>query len=396
MPRKIEKKERGIFEKEPGSGIWWIRYSDADGREHREKVGRRGDALKLYKLRKTDVLRGIKLPANMKHRGLRFKVIAQDAIDWYINHDQKDVRSFKGRMKIILEAFGDRMASEIKPSEIDGWISAHEWAPATKNRYKSVFSKTFKVALADGKVSSNPARLVQQRPENNARLRFLSESEEKVVRAVITKRCPKHMEEFDIALNSGMRKGEQYSLEWPEVHLKRKRIKLNETKNGSSREIPMNMTCLNAFERLCARRPHDGRVCQSKYGEDLNNSRTWFELVMEEAAEKMPSLKGFTWHCLRHTFISRLVMKGVDLRTVQELAGHKTISMTVRYAHLAPEHNQAAIEKLDPVVKQRRSANSRKKKQEVSSSNEERHVPRSHELIPGDPLLQNAEQRLPG
>jgi site-specific recombinase XerD len=58
----------------------------------------------------------------------------------------------------------------------------------------------------------------------------------------------------------------------------------------------------------------------------------------------------FTWHCLRHTFISRLVMKGVDLRTVQELAGHKTIAMTVRYAHLAPEHNQAAIEKLDPVA----------------------------------------------
>ena len=70
--------------------------------------------------------------------------------------------------------------------------------------------------------------------------------------------------------------------------------------------------------------------------------------MIEDAVKQIPSLKGFTWHCLRHTFISRLVMKGVDLRTVQELAGHKTISMTVRYAHLAPEHNQAAIEKLVP------------------------------------------------
>ena len=42
-------------------------------------------------------------------------------------------------------------------------------------------------------------------------------------------------------------------------------------------------------------------------------------------------------------------MAGVDLRTAQELAGHKTISMTVRYAHLAPEHNQAAIDKLDAI-----------------------------------------------
>jgi site-specific recombinase XerD len=348
MPRKIEKKERGIFEKEPCSGIWWIRFY-VDGVEHREKVGRRGDALRLYKLRKTDALRGVKLPTNMKHRGLRFKVIAQEAVDWYINHGQKDVRGFKSRMNFIVEEFGERVADEIKPSEIDIWLGAHDWAPATINRYKSVLSKTFKIALADGKVSSNPARLVQQRPENNARIRFLSNDEEKVVRAVISKRCPRHMEELNIALNTGMRKSEQYSLEWPEVSFRRKRIRLDETKNGSSREIPMNKTCMRAFESLYARRPHDGRVCQSKYGEDLNNSRKWFELVMEEAAKQIPSLKGFTWHCLRHTFISRLVMKGVDLRTVQELAGHKTIAMTVRYAHLAPEHNQAAIEKLDAV-----------------------------------------------
>jgi integrase len=342
MPRKIEKKERGVFEKEQGSDIWWIRYY-IEGRERREKVGRRGDAIKLYKIRKTDALRGVKLPANMKHKGLRFKVIAQDAIDWYIEHGRKDVRSFKIRMNILLKDFGDRVADDIKPSDIDGWLSARDCAPATKNRYKNVFGRTFKNALANGKVTSNPARLVEQRPENNARIRFLSDEEEPKLRKAIRKRCPDHMEEFDIALNTGMRKGEQYSLEWPEVHFKRKRIKLDETKNGSSREIPMNRTCLAAFEALYAKRPHDERVCQSKFKKNLNDSRAWFERCVEDAG-----IRDFTWHCLRHTFISRLVMKGVDLRTVQELAGHKTIAMTVRYAHLSPEHNQAAIEKLDP------------------------------------------------
>jgi integrase len=344
MPRKIEKKERGVFEKEPGSDIWWIRYH-ADGREHREKVGRRGDALKLYKLRKTDALRGVKLPANMKHKGLRFKVIAQEAIDWYIEHGRKDVRSFRIRMNILLKDFGERIADDIKPSDIDAWLSARKCAPATKNRYKNVFGRTFKNALADGKVTSNPARLVEQRPENNARIRFLSDDEEKKLRVSIAKRCPRHMEEFDVALNTGMRKSEQYTLEWPEVFLERKRIHLDTTKNGSNREIPLNKTCLAAFEAMHAKRPHDGRVCQSKFKQDLNDSRAWFERCVEDA--KIPN---FTWHCLRHTFISRLVMKGVDLRTVQELAGHKTIAMTVRYAHLAPEHNQAAIEKLDPVA----------------------------------------------
>ena len=54
----------------------------------------------------------------------------------------------------------------------------------------------------------------------------------------------------------------------------------------------------------------------------------------------------FTRHCLRHTFASPLVMAGVDLRTVQELMGHKTIAMTCRYAHLAPSHKLAAVERL--------------------------------------------------
>ena len=270
MPRKIEKKGRRIFEKEPGSDIWWIRYS-IDGRERREKVGRRGDAIKLYQLRKADALRGVKLPENMKHKGVRFKVIAEEAINWYIEHGRKDVRSFRIRMNIILKTFENRVADDIKPSEIDAWLKEHDWAPATKNRYKNVFGKTFKIALADGKVSSNPARLVEQRPENNARIRFLSDEEEKIVRAVINRRCPDHMEEFDIALNTGMRKGEQYSVQWPEVSFKRKRIQLEETKNGSSREIPMNKTCLAAYEALHARRPHNGRVHQSKYGKELEH-----------------------------------------------------------------------------------------------------------------------------
>ena len=341
MPRKIEKKERGVFEREPGSDIWWIRYY-IEGRERREKVGRRGDAIRLYKLRKTDALRGVKLPTNMKHKGLRFKVIAQEAIDWYIEHGRKDVKSFRIRMNIILKDFGERVADDIKPSDIDAWLSARKCAPATKNRYKNVFGRTFKNALADGKVTSNPARLVEQRPESNGRIRFLSDEEEAVLREAIHRRCPDHMEEFDIALNTGMRKSEQYTTEWPQIYFKRKRIKLEATKNGSDREIPMNKTCMSAFEALYKRRPHNRRVHQSKFGQDLNDSRAWFERCVEDAG-----INDFTWHCLRHTFISRLVMKGVDLRTVQELAGHKTISMTVRYAHLAPEHNQAAVERLD-------------------------------------------------
>ena len=109
MPRKVE---RGVFEKQPGSNIWWIRFK-ANGVEHREKVGRRGDAIKLYKSRKADILRGVKMPANMKDKGIKFSVLAQEAINWYINRARRDVRNFKGRMKYILEAFSVRHPSSV-------------------------------------------------------------------------------------------------------------------------------------------------------------------------------------------------------------------------------------------------------------------------------------------
>jgi hypothetical protein len=69
--------------------------------------------------------------------------------------------------------------------------------------------------------------------------------------------------------------------------------------------------------------------------------REWFRKCLDEA-----KISNFTWHCLRHTFASRLVMAGVDLRTVQQLMGHKTIQMTIRYSHLAPEHQLSAVQLL--------------------------------------------------
>jgi site-specific recombinase XerD len=58
-------------------------------------------------------------------------------------------------------------------------------------------------------------------------------------------------------------------------------------------------------------------------------------------------ISDFTFHDLRHTFASRLVMAGVDLPTVQNLLGHKTIAMTLRYTHLSSDHKQRAVNALE-------------------------------------------------
>jgi len=70
-------------------------------------------------------------------------------------------------------------------------------------------------------------------------------------------------------------------------------------------------------------------------------AREWFEQALADA-----KIGNFPWHDLRHTFASRLVMAGVDIRTVQELMGHKTIQVTMRYAHLAPQHQLEAVQRL--------------------------------------------------
>jgi hypothetical protein len=64
-------------------------------------------------------------------------------------------------------------------------------------------------------------------------------------------------------------------------------------------------------------------------------------------AVRRAGIANFRWHDLRHTLASRLAMAGVDLRTIQELMGHKTLAMTLRYAHLSPTHLHAAVRALD-------------------------------------------------
>jgi site-specific recombinase XerD len=56
--------------------------------------------------------------------------------------------------------------------------------------------------------------------------------------------------------------------------------------------------------------------------------------------------RGYTWHCNRHTFASRLVMAGVDLRAIQMLGGWQDLKMVARYSHLSPDHLRAAVERL--------------------------------------------------
>jgi len=342
--RKKRDLPRGIYEKIPASKIYWIRFADSTGKIRREKAGSLSAANTLLAKRKTETLQGRKLPETLRIRQIRFDDLALDALDYSKTNNAKgSYRVDKGRMEVLKKEFGNRIADSITPQEIDRWMASNlsNRAPATVNRYKALLSLTYRLGMGNRKVTTNPARLIRQRTENNARIRWLRSDEENRLRTTLGEKYPHRLVELDIALNTGMRQGEQYSLVWDNVDFDLRILTVPRSKHGEKRHIPLNDVALAAFLTAQQNSKPGRAVFWNRYGERLRTPRQWFEESVKAA-----KISNFRWHDLRHTFASRLVMAGVDLRTVQQLMGHKTISMTLRYTHLAPEHQLGAVQKL--------------------------------------------------
>ncbi len=360
MPRKPkEQKHPGVYEKIKGSGIWWVRYINAQGKRTKAKVGTFSRAVDFYEKRKAEIRLGTLLPA-VSRRGVKFSELVADAIKFSEKHHRAS-KDFKQRANLALEEFGDRVADSITTAELQTWLDdmaeEREWTGGTQNRFKSTLSTVFREGMRAGKTRENPARLIRRSKEPLGRVRFLSHDEEAELRKAIAATLPGRIKDegessfaqLDIALHTGMRKSEQFTATWDQVDLERGFIYLSMTKNGSDRYVTLNGTALRVLKGLKERHkelglPSDSTLFHSKRDGLIRNPRKWFATALEQAG-----IEGVTWHTLRHTFASRLVMGGVDLKTVQELMGHKTIAMTARYAHLAPTHKLKALETLERV-----------------------------------------------
>ena len=82
---------RGVYENPVGSGVWWVHYY-AEGKRHREKVGRKSDAIKLYQSRKADATAHRKLPELRDSNVVRFSELIDDALEFVEDH--KDRRNY--------------------------------------------------------------------------------------------------------------------------------------------------------------------------------------------------------------------------------------------------------------------------------------------------------------
>jgi integrase len=356
-------RQRGIYEKVRGSDDWWIRYVDAEGRYRREKAGTKSMAFDLYRKRKTEALQGKKLPERLRRRVVPFAELCDDALQ-YAKANNRHVNEVY-RIKTLKEQFGSHGAESIPIIAFRSYFEQQDWKPESWNRMRTALFGIYRLGIENGKVQTNPARLLRRCKVSDGRVRFLNQfepskieadylkplkTEEERLRAVIKHDWPEHIEELEIALHTGMRRSEQYQrIDWGCVDLGRKDLHIPNSKNGQGRHIPLNSEARAAFEHLRKDRADDGPIpiapegpiFLGRSGERLFGPRHWFEDAVKKAG-----LQNFTWHDLRHTFASRLVMADVDIRTVAELMGHKSIQMTMRYAHLAPEHKLVAVERL--------------------------------------------------
>ena len=342
-----EKKLRGIYENPPNSGIFYVQYFDSEGRRRREKAGRRSDAITLLAKRKTEKLQRKKLPESFRRSSVTFGELLDDALDVSRAENGEETTYNHGlKFEVFRQHFGDRQADSITKQEILEFLvdlaDEREWSPASYNRWQVSLSLVFRVAIENEKISLNPAAKLKKKVENNGRIRFLSDDEEEVLLKYIQKHYPEHVPAFLISVHTGIRAGEQFRMEWKDIDLKRRILTIAKTKNGRIRHIDLNETATAALEWLCQRRTKEPFVFLNSRGEQLRSQRDWFDRVLK--ATKLPD---YTWHCNRHTFASRLVMRGVDLRTVGELLGHRTFQMTMRYAHLAADHKRGAVARLD-------------------------------------------------
>jgi integrase len=343
---KTRRNPRGVFEKHPGSGEWWICYWDAQARKRREKAGTKSNAIDLYRKRKNEALQGKKLPEKLRRATVAFAGIAKDALTWS-KAEKRHHRDDLSRMPLLLNWFGDRPAESITSAEIEEKIRrcAEErgWAASTVNHYRSLLSLVYRLGIRSGKLLANPVRAVPNRREDNSRVRFLTLAEERRLREVIQAKYPEHIPELDLALNTGLRRTDMYErLTWERVNLDLRLATIPRSKNDDAHHVRLNKSALAALEVFRARGDGTGRVVRNVEGKTLGGYNHWFWSALREAG-----IKDFHWHDWRHTGASRLLMRGASLRAVQEFLGHKSLAMTTRYAHLSHEYQLGVVELLD-------------------------------------------------
>ena len=319
---------------------WCVGFT-VEGRRVRETVGpNKKVAEKVLSLRMIQVLENRYFPPNRQLGRMPFKDFAQ----MYLEREGpllKSIRTERNRVLAWAREFGSRPLGQITRTEIEAWRREKmaRCRPATINRDLSRLRHMLNLAVEWELLEESPMQGMKFLRENNARTRYLSLEESQ--RLIANCIAPHIRALVGVALHSGMRLGEILNLRWYDLDFASGFILVRDSKNGESRHVPMDATLFALF-RAYPHRPSTDLVFSSSSGGHIVDVRTGFLNSCKRAG-----LIDLHFHDLRHTFASQFVMSGGDLYILKEILGHKSITMTQRYAHLSPTYKIKAIDRMN-------------------------------------------------
>ena len=340
-----------------------IDYFDPAGKRVRKAFAKKKDA-------EAELGKRVSLVAEGRYLDVKkeYKTTLKELIKKYEENFESQV-SFKGWKKLCLKNFKtyfseDRLLSTIKYVDLETYRNQLRQSITRKGTVRTVaavnreiscmhhlFAKGKEWEILEGNPFDKGKSLLMK--ENNQRTRYLSQEEiQKLLNA-----SPEYLKNIIIcALNTGMRRSEIFGLTWDQV--RNGFIYLQNTKTNEPRQIPINDTLAELFERMKKENPGSTYVFTYKSNKPNKKMKTVSLVVNNDKrlnnvkksfarALKNSGIAHCTLHDLRHTFASHLLMNGASIKDVQELLGHKTMQMTLRYAHLSQEHKKKAVNLLN-------------------------------------------------
>ena len=292
---------------------------------------------------------GIRYKLRQKQLGLleeEQKITFGQIMDRYVdvckanNKSDEDAKIYR---KYLVQYFGkNKLARNIKPTDIDLfklYMINKGKANATINRYISAIRRAYNIQIEDGAMNYSPIKKKCMLTEDNKRYRYLSKQEWKKLKMALSETIYYIVV---VALLSGFRLSNVLELCWEQIDFNLRFIEILKQNNKGKKVIRMPISDM-LFEVLMKLNPKEkGYVfIRPETGERYKDIRGSFKAALDRAG-----IKDFRFHDLRRTFGTWLLQSGTDIRTIQYLLSHSSVSVTERYLAVTPEGNKKAVDKI--------------------------------------------------
>jgi integrase len=368
MAKKISiKKYAGVFYVESTVRKWrerpdrcyWVAFKDAKtGKLCWERCGWASDGWtpeaaqrKRYELLEQDRAGEYKPKKERKADRLTFgELLEKHYLPWSTENKRRARDDHAMYNNWLKTRFADKPLHDIAPLDLERLKKDMREAGKAEATIKhalclvrQAFNKAVVWRLWQG---SNPCKGVSFPSPNNSRQRFLSQNEAARLLGALWRRSPQVARIATLSLYGGLRLGEVLGLTWSNVDLTNGIIYVQNTKNNEARPIYITEPIRQALKELLQGAP-EGRLFSTTRKEPVQ----WLSKTFRQAVNQLKFNEGITdprervcFHTLRHTYASWAVMAGVPLYIVGKALGHRTLTMTARYSHLAPDSHRTAFE----------------------------------------------------